>query len=135
MTQRFNGIINVDTRDSVPDWAPYLQPVAPEGSPNVLYIVLDDVGFSAMEPWGGLTTMSTFRLHLGSTPQSSRAVAPRRQGERRQGRRITATRRTIQRSRCMNRPPPHVHGKEGSTVRVRQRASRKRLHKPEHSFV
>jgi arylsulfatase len=28
--------------------------VAPEGAPNVLYIVLDDVGFSAMEPWGGL---------------------------------------------------------------------------------
>jgi arylsulfatase A-like enzyme len=28
--------------------------VAPAGSPNVLYIVLDDVGFSAMEPWGGL---------------------------------------------------------------------------------
>src|SRR5918996_2026520 len=26
----------------------------------------------------------------------------------------------------MNRPPPHVHGKEGSTVRVRQRASRSR---------
>ena len=38
MSQRFNGIINVDTRDSVPDWAPYVQPVAPEGSPNVLYI-------------------------------------------------------------------------------------------------
>jgi arylsulfatase A-like enzyme len=28
--------------------------VAPAGAPNVLYIVLDDVGFSAMEPWGGL---------------------------------------------------------------------------------
>jgi arylsulfatase A-like enzyme len=54
MAKRFNGIINVDTRDSVPDWGPYVQPVAPEGSPNVLYIVLDDVGFSAMEPWGGL---------------------------------------------------------------------------------
>ena len=26
----------------------------PEGAPNVLYIVLDDVGFSAMEPFGGL---------------------------------------------------------------------------------
>ena len=24
------------------------------GSPNILYIVLDDVGFSAMEPFGGL---------------------------------------------------------------------------------
>jgi arylsulfatase A-like enzyme len=54
MSKRFNGIINVDDRDSVPDWEPYLQPVAPEGAPNVIYIVLDDVGFSAMEPWGGL---------------------------------------------------------------------------------
>jgi len=51
---RFNGTINIDDRDSVPDWAPYLQPVAPDGAPSVLYIVLDDVGYSAMEPWGGL---------------------------------------------------------------------------------
>jgi arylsulfatase A-like enzyme len=54
MTVPFKGTINVDIRDSVPDWEPYMQPVAPEGAPNVLYIVLDDVGFSAMEPWGGL---------------------------------------------------------------------------------
>jgi hypothetical protein len=51
MSRSFQGVINVDVRDSVPDWTPYLQPVAPEGAPNVLYIVLDDVGFSAMEPW------------------------------------------------------------------------------------
>jgi arylsulfatase len=54
MSGRFEGTISVDGRDSTPDWSPYLQPVAPEGAPNVLYIVLDDVGFSAMEPWGGL---------------------------------------------------------------------------------
>jgi arylsulfatase len=54
MGERFKGVINIDERDSVPDWEPYLQPAAPEGAPNVLYIVLDDVGFSAMEPWGGL---------------------------------------------------------------------------------
>jgi arylsulfatase A-like enzyme len=54
MAKGFKGIINLDVRDSVPDWEPYLQPVAPEGAPSVLYIVLDDVGFSAMEPWGGL---------------------------------------------------------------------------------
>jgi arylsulfatase A-like enzyme len=54
MSKTFKGTIDVDTRDSTPDWEPYLQPVAPEGAPNVLYIVLDDVGFSAMEPWGGL---------------------------------------------------------------------------------
>ena len=53
-TKPFKGVINLDVRDSVPDWEPYEQPKAPEGAPNVLYIVLDDVGFSAMEPWGGL---------------------------------------------------------------------------------
>jgi arylsulfatase len=54
MSKRFKGVINLDTRHSTPDWEPYVQPVAPQGAPNVLYIVLDDVGFSAMEPWGGL---------------------------------------------------------------------------------
>jgi len=54
MNRAFRGTISIDGRDSTPDWTPYLQPVASEGAPNVLYIVLDDVGFSAMEPWGGL---------------------------------------------------------------------------------
>src|SRR5215203_819678 len=54
MTKPFKGVINIDTRDSTPDWDPYVQPMAQPGAPNVLYIVLDDVGFSAMEPWGGL---------------------------------------------------------------------------------
>jgi arylsulfatase len=50
----FKGVINIDIKDSVPDWEPYRQPMAPEGAPSVLYVVLDDVGFSAMEPFGGL---------------------------------------------------------------------------------
>ena len=54
MTKPFKGVINVDIKESVPDWEPYTQPIAPDGTPNVLYIVLDDVGFSAMEPLGGL---------------------------------------------------------------------------------
>ena len=54
MTKPFRGVINVDVTQSVPDWEPYTQPIAPEGTPNVLYIVLDDVGYSAMEPYGGL---------------------------------------------------------------------------------
>ena len=37
----FKGVINVDIKDSVPDWEPYTQPIAPEGASNVLYIVLD----------------------------------------------------------------------------------------------
>jgi len=54
MAKPFKGVINIDIKDSVPDWEPYTQPIAPEGTPSVLYIVLDDVGFSAMEPFGGL---------------------------------------------------------------------------------
>ena len=50
MAKRFSGVVNVDVTKSVPDWGPYTQPIAPEGTPSVLYIVLDDVGYSAMEP-------------------------------------------------------------------------------------
>jgi hypothetical protein len=48
--KQFQGTINIDVRESTPDWEPYAEPVAPEGAPNVLYIIWDDVGFSAMEP-------------------------------------------------------------------------------------
>jgi arylsulfatase A-like enzyme len=61
MSRSFQGTIDIDERDSVPDWGPYEQPVAPEGAPNVVYIVLDDVGFSAMEPWGGLIETPNIR--------------------------------------------------------------------------
>ena len=53
MTAPFKGTVNVDIRDSEPDWGPFEPPEAPDGAPNVLYIVLDDVGFSAMAPYGG----------------------------------------------------------------------------------
>ncbi|HEY6407032.1 MAG TPA: hypothetical protein VIY29_06160 [Ktedonobacteraceae bacterium] len=49
MTKPFQGLVNLDIRDSTPDLE---QPKAPEGAPNVLYIVWDDFGFAAMEPWG-----------------------------------------------------------------------------------
>ena len=53
MSKPFKGVINVDIRDSEPDWTPFEPPKAPDGAPNVLYIVLDDVGFSAMSCYGG----------------------------------------------------------------------------------
>jgi arylsulfatase len=53
MSEPFRGTINVDIRDSSPDWAPFEPPKAPPGAPNVVYIVLDDVGFSAMSCYGG----------------------------------------------------------------------------------
>ena len=48
MSEQFRGTINVDIRDSVPDWAPFEPPKAPDRAPSVVYIVLDDVAFSAM---------------------------------------------------------------------------------------
>ena len=54
MTRPFRGTVNIDIKDSVPDWEPYTQPMSPAGAPNVVYVVLDDVGFSAMEAYGGL---------------------------------------------------------------------------------
>jgi len=53
MTKPFRGTITVDIKDSVPDWEPFIEPAAPEGAPSVVYVVLDDVGFSAMETFGG----------------------------------------------------------------------------------
>jgi arylsulfatase A-like enzyme len=53
MSSRFKGTINVDIRDSEPDWTPFEAPRAPEGAPNVVYVVLDDVGFGAMGCYGG----------------------------------------------------------------------------------
>jgi hypothetical protein len=35
MAKRFNGTINIDIRDSVPDWAPFEPVRAPEGAPSV----------------------------------------------------------------------------------------------------
>ena len=54
MTKSFEGIANIDIRDSTPDWGPYEQPKSPDGAPNVIYLVLDDVGFGAMSVFGGL---------------------------------------------------------------------------------
>ena len=35
MAKPFKGTINVDIRDSEPDWTPFEPPKAPPGSPNV----------------------------------------------------------------------------------------------------
>jgi arylsulfatase len=53
MSKPFKGVINIDIRESTPDWEPYEQPKAPKGAPNVLLIVWDDTGFGALSPFGG----------------------------------------------------------------------------------
>ena len=59
MGKRFSGTIDVDIRDSQPDWEPFMQPVAPAGSPNVLYIVLDDDHIKGMLDLTGLEDFVT----------------------------------------------------------------------------
>lgn len=61
MAKKFNGIINLDVRDSTPDWTPYQPPVAKEGSPNVLYLIWDDTGIGAWDIYGGLIEMPNMK--------------------------------------------------------------------------
>lgn len=58
-TPKFKGKINLDVRDSVADWAPYIPKKAPEGAPNVLIILYDDTGQAAWSPYGGRIQMPT----------------------------------------------------------------------------
>src|SRR3954465_13237105 len=53
MTEAFRGTVDLDIRDSTPDWAPFEAPRAAPGAPNVVYVVLDDVGFGAIGCYGG----------------------------------------------------------------------------------
>ena len=49
----FAGTIGETWNDSTPDWAPALPLMAPKGAPNILLIVLDDVGFGHTSAYGG----------------------------------------------------------------------------------
>ncbi len=53
----FKGKIELDIRDSEPDWGPYAAPTAPENSPNILYLVWDDTGIATWDCFGGLVEM------------------------------------------------------------------------------
>jgi arylsulfatase A-like enzyme len=59
MASEFQGKIELDIRNSEPDWGPYAAPTAPEGAPNVLYIVWDDTGIATWDCFGGLVQMPT----------------------------------------------------------------------------
>ena len=55
----FKGDVQLDVRDSKADWAPYIRKKAPEGSPNILFILYDDTGLAAWSPYGGRINMPT----------------------------------------------------------------------------
>ena len=61
MATEFQGKIELDIRDSEADWGPFAAPIAPEGAPNVLYLVWDDTGIATWDCFGGLVDMPNMR--------------------------------------------------------------------------
>ena len=55
----FKGTINLDVRDSKADWRPFTPKKAPEGAPNILFVLYDDTGLAAWSPYGGRINMPT----------------------------------------------------------------------------
>ena len=55
----FNGKIALDIRDSESDWSAYTPKRAPEGSPNILFVLYDDTGLGAWSLYGGRINMPT----------------------------------------------------------------------------
>ena len=52
MTRPFKGTVNLDVRDSKPDWPAFLADKAPKDAPNVLVVLFDDTGVAAWSPSG-----------------------------------------------------------------------------------
>ena len=63
----FKGTINLDIRDSKPDWDAFLDAKAPKNAPNVLVILYDDTGQAA--------TSSGFRPSRSSRVQRRRLAS------------------------------------------------------------
>lgn len=61
MARKFEGKVSLDIRDSVADWGPFVEPTAPQGAPNVLYLVWDDIGFATWDCYGGLVEMPNMK--------------------------------------------------------------------------
>jgi arylsulfatase A-like enzyme len=61
MAKQFTGSINLDIRDSTPDWDAFLPDRAPQGAPNVLVVLYDDTGCAAWSPYGGRINMPTMQ--------------------------------------------------------------------------
>ena len=57
INEGFDGKIELDIRDSTPDWKPFELKKAPEGAPNILVVLYDDTGLAAWSPYGGRIDM------------------------------------------------------------------------------
>jgi arylsulfatase A-like enzyme len=57
--KEFKGVIKLDVRTSTPDWTPFVLKKAPEGAPNILFILYDDTGLATWSAYGGAVNMPT----------------------------------------------------------------------------
>ena len=63
---QFVGITTYDAKDPDTSFPPITEPRAPEGAPNVLIVLLDDIGFGASSAFGGaINTPTAERLPAG----------------------------------------------------------------------
>ncbi len=64
--QEFKGKIGPNYKESTPDFGPAAPVAAPEGAPNVLFVVLDDVGYGHLGCYGGpIATPNIDKLAAG----------------------------------------------------------------------
>lgn len=61
MAAKFKSKIELDIRNSKPDWDSLLPKKAPKDAPNVLIILYDDTGLAAWSPFGGRINMPTLQ--------------------------------------------------------------------------
>ena len=61
MPRPFTGQIAIDVRNSTEDWDAYTQVSPPEGSPNVIYLLWDDIGFATWDIFGGLVEVPNMK--------------------------------------------------------------------------
>lgn len=61
INEGFDGKIELDVRDSTPDWKPFELKKAPAGAPNVLVVLYDDTGLASWSPYGGRINMPTLQ--------------------------------------------------------------------------
>jgi arylsulfatase A-like enzyme len=61
VVEPFKGVVNLDVRDSVPDWTPFREKPAPSDAPNLLIVLYDDTGMASWSPYGGRIEMPTLQ--------------------------------------------------------------------------
>ena len=72
----FQGVAGRTLEDSTPWWPPL--PTAPEGAPNVVIVLLDDVGYAQFGCYGSDIATPTFdRLAANGLPLLATSTRPR----------------------------------------------------------